>query len=57
MWAVFGCFLGYPKATAVMVKYWLSISYKNDSWLWGEKYTNKVWSESNFAKSFKISGL
>ena len=57
MWAVFGYFLRYPKAGVVMVKYWLSICYKNDSWLSGEKYTDKVWSESNFAKSFKISSL
>ena len=40
-----------------MVKYWLSICYKNDSWLWGEKYTDKVWSELNFIKLLKMSDL
>ena len=35
--AGFGYFLRYPKAGAILIKYWLSVYYKSHGWLWGGK--------------------
>ena len=44
IWAAFGYITRHPSAGVILVKYWISIHYKNNGWIWG---ADTIWLTSN----------